>query len=147
MHYCWIMYYICQSWNVKEFTGYLVSRSCNHLYKHDLQNFRQTSCRRNIATWHDTWLVLIQRQNSILSANPKHAERKYTDWRPLFLKNYTYILVASKSITIQIKKNVVHLYNGIWLSHKKDICNTMDGPALPYYVQETCHMISLICEI
>ena len=87
MQYCCIMYYICQPWNFKEFKGYLVSRSCNHLCKHEIPDFPQTSCHRNIATWHDTWLVLIQRQNSILSTNLKHhREKYYTNWRPQFLK-------------------------------------------------------------
>ena len=54
------------------------------------------------------------------------------------------------------KEDVVHIYNGILLSHKKEwnnaICSNMDGPR-DYHTKwskpakDKYHMISLICGI
>ena len=52
------------------------------------------------------------------------------------------------------KEDVVHIYGGILLSHKKEwntaICGNMDGP-IDYHTEwsqkKTYHMISLICGI
>ena len=56
------------------------------------------------------------------------------------------------------KEDVVHIYNGILLSHKKEwnnvICSNMDGPRDYHILSEVSqrekkkyHMISLICGI
>ena len=55
-----------------------------------------------------------------------------------------------------VKEDVVHIYNGILLSHKKEwnntICSNMDGPRV-YHTKwikkekEKNHMMSLICGI
>ena len=55
------------------------------------------------------------------------------------------------------KEDVVHIYNGILLSHKKErnnaICTNMDGPRdyllskVSHTEKENYHMISLICGI
>ena len=54
------------------------------------------------------------------------------------------------------KEDMVHIYNGILLSHKKEqnnaICNNIDGPRychteLSKSDKDKYHMISLICGI